>query len=372
MNTYLSSLSGKHLLSGIISCLLLLIGTSSNLQATTYISRHIEEDSRWTKANSPYIITIDLLVAKGVKLEIEAGVKVYFSKETRLVVSGNLMAKGSKQQKILFTGLEGGSWNGFLFTKECNDYNPETKEGVCLEHCTFVGTGEAPANLLRSKGCNLHMSHSTIEQCYTALQTERQAEIWVYHSCFKSCNRVINVRNTSLATLEHNKMTACNSIMLGGTTTFRHNTLKKFTGQGRHSGLVVWMLGGGIVTISHNQFIRFESTAIKLYKMSKRSSFLVYNNNFKHNQTNLKLSCKYYNKGTSKVERNNFYNFKAYHIELFAPCADTSSTLVLGSNYWGRMDEQALLEAILDQEDDKKLSAKVACAAILNKAQQHK
>ena len=226
-------------------------------QATTYVGQHIEKNTKWLKANSPYIITIDLAIHKDATLEIEPGTKIQFSKETRLIVSGNLVAKGTKGQKISFAGLHDGDWNGFFFTKECNDYNPETKEGVTFEYCTFKGTGEAPAHLIRSKGCNINMTNSTIENCYTAIQIERQAEIWITGSCFKNCNRVINVRNTSLATITKSKMIACNSIMLGGTTTFKDNVLKKFTGRGRHSGIIVWMLGGGIVDISGNQFIKF-------------------------------------------------------------------------------------------------------------------
>ncbi|WMX13909.1 MULTISPECIES: hypothetical protein [unclassified Aureispira] len=336
--------------------------------ATTYVGQNIDQNTTWTKANSPYVVTTDLLVEKDITLTIQAGTKIFFSKETQIIVSGNLVAKGSKNQKIYFVGLNGSDWNGFLFTKECNDYTPDTKEGVCFIYCSFKGTGNAPTHLIRSKGCNINLVNCTIEHCYTAIQTERQAEIWVKKSCFKHCNRVLNVRNTSLATVVQNKMTSCNSIMLGGTTTFKNNTLKKFTGNGRHSGLVVWMLGGGIVDISHNQFIKFEDYAIKLHKMNKRSSFLVANNDFKHNKTNLKLSCKYYNQGTSLVENNNFYNHKKYHIKLFEPCADEATeVLKIGSNYWGKLSEEEIKTAVFDKHQNENISAEIQLEAFPKK-----
>lgn len=337
-------------------------------QATTYIGQHIEKNTTWYKANSPYIVTLDLNVNKGVTLTIEAGTKVLFTKETRMVVMGNLIAQGTKSQKISFTGLNEDDWNGFLFTKDCNDYNPETGEGVLFDYCMFKGTGEAPAHLIRTKGCNINISNSTIEGCYTAIQTERQAEIWITTSFFKNCNRVANIRNTSLATITNNKMIACNSIMLGGTTTFQDNILKKFTSRGRHSGIVVWMLGGGIVDIKNNQFIKFEDYAIKLHKMTKRSSFFVSNNNFKNNNTNLKLSCKYYNKGKATIENNNFYNYKQYHVKLFAPCSDKEKEVLnIGANYWGKLSTDEIKAATLDRQQDENITAEVEYAEILKK-----
>lgn len=344
----------------LVLCFLSWICTHSLLMATTYVGQSIDQNTTWTKSKSPYIITTDLIVEKGITLSLEQGTKVFFSKETQLIVSGNLVANGSKSQKISFEGLNNADWNGFLFTKSCNDYMPDKKEGVSFNYCSFKGTGNAPTHLIRSKGCNINMTNCSIESCYTAIQTERQAEVWIHKSCFKYCNRVLNIRNTSLATITQNKMTSCNSIMLGGTTIFKENVLKKFTGNGRHSGLVIWMLGGGIVDIKNNQFIKFEDYAIKLYKMSKRSSFLVANNDFKHNKTNLKLSCKYYNQGKSLVENNNFYNYKLYHVSLFEPCLDEGvEILKIGANHWGKLSQEEVLNAILDKNQDQNINGEI-------------
>jgi len=329
-------------------------------KATTYVGEHIEKDTKWNKDNSPYVVTIDLAIFKEATLEIEAGTKVYFSKETSLTVAGSIVARGSHRKEILFAGLRGDDWNGLLFTKECNDYNPETEAGCLFAYCTFEGTGETPAHVIRSKGCDINIENCSFTDCYTAIQTERQAEVWIRYSEFKDCNRVLNVRNTSFATVENNEMNACNSIMLGGTTYFRNNTLKKFTGRGRHSGIVVWMLGGGIVEIKGNEFLNFDDYAIKLYRMTRRSSFLVTKNDFKNNQTNITLSCKYFNKGKYKIAQNNFYNYKDYHIKLFAPCSDEENkTLNIGRNHWGKMDEEEVKNATLAKHSNQNLNVQV-------------
>ncbi len=352
-----------------ILSILMIVACTHWVQATTYISQHIEQDAQWLRANSPYIVTNDLAIFKEATLTIEAGVKVLFSKETKIVVAGNLIAIGNKRQKITFSGLNGGDWNGFVFTKECNDFDPETKEGCQFEYSVFEGTGESPAQLIRTKGCDLKLTNCEITNCYTALQTERQAEIWVRYSSFDNCNRVFNIRNTSLATIQHNEMTNCNSIMLGGTTTFSNNKLSKFSGKGRHSGVVVWMLGGGIVNIYHNEFSNFEDNAIKLYKMTRRSSFFVKSNDFKNNTTNLSLSASYYNRGKSIVEQNNFHNCKKYHIAVSTNHSDKElEVLQVGTNYWGKISNEELRALTQDNSSDKEIMGTVEYSQKLKKS----
>lgn len=349
----------------LISCLLL--SQSLNLLATTYINSPIEADTRWSKSNSPYIITTDIKIEEGATLEIEAGTKVYFTAETKMIIDGGLRAVGKRSKKILFTGHNDASWNGFLFMRTCEHYNAENNSGTFFKYCKFIGVGEAPAQLIRTKGCNLRIEDCSIEDCYTAIQSERQARIQVENSRFKNCNRPINVRNTSMAKIIGNKMDNCNSIMLGGTTEFKDNVLKKFSGKGRHSGVIVWMLGGGIIDMENNQFLKFEDYAVKLQKMSRRSTLNLKSNVFKDNATNLKLSCKYYNRGTIAIENNNFFNFSEYQIRLFSPCSEEEYVKVqIGANYWGKMSEDELKNATLDKKKDDKLSAIVGFQKVLS------
>lgn len=347
----------------------LIVACALGVQATTYISQHIEQDTKWLQANSPYIITNDLAILKGATLSIEAGVKVFFSRETKLVVAGNLVAVGNKRQKITFSGLNGGDWNGFIFTKEGQDFEQQTNEGCQFEYSVFEGTGESPAQLIRTKGCDLSIKNCEVKNCYTAIQTERQAEIWATNSLFEDCNRVFNIRNTSKATIQQNEMNNCNSIMLGGTTTFSNNKLNKFSGRGRHSGVVVWMLGGGVVNIYNNEFSNFEKNAIKLYKMTRRSSFFVKSNNFKNNTTNLELAASYYNKGTSVIEQNNFHNCKKYHIVVATSHADKDmQVLEVGTNYWGKISDDDLRKMILDYNTDEQIVGRVEYSKKLKKS----
>ncbi len=348
---------------------LFLLGSIS-LQATVYVSEPIEADTRWTKANSPYILTNSIVVKEGATLTIEAGAKVLFSTETQLIVEGNLRAIGTKSKKILFAGKdEYTAWNGFLFERTCSPYDEENNTGSCFDFCSFKGTGEAPAQLIRSRGCYLRVSNSNIEACHTALQSERQAKVWVEGNAFKNCNRPINVRNTSIAEIRNNSFDICNSIMIGGSTQFIGNVLKNFSSKGRHSGLIVWMLGGGVVELSKNQFSKFEDCAIKVQKMSRRTTLTLINNTFKDNGTHLKLSCKYLNKGKTLIENNSFLTYLDYLIRLFSPCDEEGEvSLQLGPNYWGKLNEESLKAAILDQNNDQKINGKILVGTLLPKA----
>jgi len=330
-----------------------------SLGATTYVEGSILEDTKWLRANSPYIITQNLLIAEGACLRIEAGVELQFVHETQILVKGGLSAIGSKRKPIRFLGHNNAPWNGLRFYHNCLHFEEGQVRSTQFEYCEFLGIGEAPAQLLRTEGCHLSIRNCKIEDCYTAIQSERQAKIQLIDSEIRNCDRALNVRNSSMAKVRGNEIENCNSIMLGGSTDFENNQLKKFTSYGRHSGLVIWMLGGGLINIRNNEFEQFEGVAIKLQKMSRRSSLNIRQNQFKGNETNLKLSCQYANKGKTLVEENNFIDCKRYQLALFSPCADEPAPIVIGPNYWGKSDENAFL----DQEQDLNISAKLQVAA---------
>ena len=342
---------------------------SSAAEAITYIIDNIEADTRWTKSKGPYVIVNDIIIKEGATLNIEAGARVLFSAETRILIYGTIRALGTQNKKIDFEGKDKCVWNGFEFLRTCGQYDTLSKEGCVFDNCNFIGLGEAPAYLIRSRGCNVMVSNCKIVNCYTAIQSERQAHVYVINNNFRNCNRTINVRNTSMATIKNNRMISCNSVVLGGTTEFKGNTLKHFTGKGRHSGLVVWMLGGGVINISGNKFLKFEDYAIKLQKMSRRSTLSIQNNIFKDNRVNLKLSCKETGRGILKIEQNNFLNFSEAQVQLFTPCDENpkTATINIGKNYWGKLNLELLNIAIYDKSKDEKLNLKIIPEIMMDK-----
>ena len=68
------------------------------------ISGAIEEDLTLYNLCNPYYITGNVVVRDGVTLTIEPGVTVIFRPETFMSVNGNLIAEGTEQDSIIFTG----------------------------------------------------------------------------------------------------------------------------------------------------------------------------------------------------------------------------------------------------------------------------
>jgi len=63
----------------------------------------IESDTTWTLAESPYVLTSNVLIMEGATLTIEPGVEIRFAGYYGLAVMGTLNATGSAANPILFT-----------------------------------------------------------------------------------------------------------------------------------------------------------------------------------------------------------------------------------------------------------------------------
>jgi len=80
---------------------------------------------RWTKANSPFILTQNELVESGVRLIIEPGTVVKFEPGHSLWVEGTLIANGTTAQPITFTSNKttpaAGDWEEIHFSNNSTD-----------------------------------------------------------------------------------------------------------------------------------------------------------------------------------------------------------------------------------------------------------
>jgi len=82
------------------------------------VSAPILTHTTWIIADSPYVLTSDIVITTGVTLTIEPGVVVRGMDSTRLRVSGHLYAVGTETQPIMFTSSadsEPEEWQGLAF-----------------------------------------------------------------------------------------------------------------------------------------------------------------------------------------------------------------------------------------------------------------
>ena len=87
--------------------------------AQTNVSGGIFSNTTWTVANSPYIVTDDVVVFASVTLTIEPGVIVKFNDAKGLEIRGNMQAIGNSSMPIVFTSSSStpakGNWEGIKF-----------------------------------------------------------------------------------------------------------------------------------------------------------------------------------------------------------------------------------------------------------------
>ncbi|HSH15448.1 MAG TPA: hypothetical protein VLD18_05400, partial [Verrucomicrobiae bacterium] len=77
----------------------------------------ITEDTTWTAANSPYVVSDSITVASGVTLTIEPGVTVLFDQGRGMTINGRLLAEGTAESPIIFTRNAGATtWSQLNFT----------------------------------------------------------------------------------------------------------------------------------------------------------------------------------------------------------------------------------------------------------------
>lgn len=107
------------------------------------------QSGRWTLANSPYVVTGNIVVPSDMTLTIEAGVVVKFAGYFSFKVEGTLRALGLPQQRIVFTSSKDqdfvapraetilptpNDWYGLEFTDNSNDEQSRV-ENCWLKHC---------------------------------------------------------------------------------------------------------------------------------------------------------------------------------------------------------------------------------------------
>ncbi len=103
------------------------------LVGQTNVSGGIFSNTTWTQANSPYIVTANVVVFPGVTLIIQPGVIIKFADSVSMEVrQSRLIAKGTSLNPIIFTSNNSnpthGVWNQIIVNQSHN---------ISIKHCEF-------------------------------------------------------------------------------------------------------------------------------------------------------------------------------------------------------------------------------------------
>ena len=136
----------------------------------TNVSGVISSNTTWTLANSPYLLTGNILVNAGVTLTIEAGVVINAESNTSILNKGTLIAIGTSENPIVFTSSSNNpgnyDWSGIDFSGETEDalYDEDGNyvSGTILKFVQvfYAGSSNAALRLINS---SIFMDNITVK-----------------------------------------------------------------------------------------------------------------------------------------------------------------------------------------------------------------
>lgn len=140
----------KKLLPILLFCILTVLYSNA-----TDVSGLISTNTTWTKANSPYVVTGNILVSEGIILTIEPGTEIRFDASKAIQINGTLIARGTADDSIRFTSntvQEPGAWGNITFDNSSIDAvldnNGNYLSGCALEYCVVEYGGKGYVNMV--------------------------------------------------------------------------------------------------------------------------------------------------------------------------------------------------------------------------------
>ena len=322
------------------------------------LSGPIEEDLTLYNLCNPYYITGNIVVREGVTLTIEPGVTVVFSPQTYMSVNGKLIAEGTEQDSITFTG---NGWNDINIQSSSrgsslkyvritdisgsdNEWKLRLRNGVISNSEIYnVGMG---IYLMDSAS----VEYSVIRDIeYKAIDAEGASTIYgnrIYNIYNRSSNgnSAVSIRNYSV--FRNNIIGEVNggnaALEVGYNSIVLENIIGNYSGHQGHIGLLVRQ--GNDQTIRNNKIGGFIANVVLIGTKPTfaRNSFIG-ELNYQNEEFNVVV-------GSNGI---NISDSARYDVNFWGWSYDQENEIVnMRNNYWQNVPEQNIEISIWDYKDE--------------------
>jgi parallel beta-helix repeat protein len=310
------------------------VGSYSGIvHAATEVTGIITSDTTWSKANSPYNLTGNIAIDKGVTLIIEPGVTVNLN-SYYIRVNGTLTARGSSTDNIYFNG------GSVVFTPLSTGWNEQTGTGSIIENAIINATlqlGNTSPMVNKNtimKTINVGGGSPIISKNTIDIGTLSD---WLDRPVYLSTaigigneNTALIIDNTISGSLDNTAISVSS-----GSPTIQRNRISNSYGYGGDPGY--WQSG---ISISGN------------------SSPIIKQNTITKNAVGISLE----GSPTPTIVNNNIEDNSNYNLRMML---GVEVDIAAANNWWGTTDTSVIDDKIYDYEDDFNLG-KVSYTPILN------
>jgi len=334
----------------------------------------LSSDTTLALANSPYVVTNNLLVQQSVKVIVEAGVQLLFNQGIYLQVDGELQALGTSVNPITFTkNNTATNWAGIKFSPTSVDYDTITGNGSILTYCVIEHTYDVSSIF---DAITVNSTNPEISNCEI-----RNFDSGVYlQGAVRFLNNKIHDGNWRL--LYSNGTDSLNPALISG------NEIYNYPGN-----------NGAAVTLRNTKFINNyihdigDVTAVIIMDNGEVSNNLFANNSnvglvivegtnptitcntFLNNRISVVMTCERH----PNFINNNFLDYQDYHVYwttfyfpfnnntcTLPPGSGTYATVDFSNNYWGGLTNSQIDSAIWDFNDDFSNKVLINYSPVLN------
>ena len=149
----------------------------------TILPTSISRNTVLQKIGSPYLINQTLTIEKGVELTIEKGVKIRLDTGVNILVHGNFMARGTKDEPVVFRPKQKAKeWGYFHFFNGIGNFN--------YSHILEGRINSGSANL------SIKNSSINIKKKQLVFGVNRNPIIWTHYGSFLLENSIIDGKGT--------------------------------------------------------------------------------------------------------------------------------------------------------------------------------